>query len=681
MRRSIFRLAAMAALCASASTGDEQPWQDIGMGGGDRYIATPWNGGLDGRPMNPLVNRNGNSLVHMGPAKNAVYSLVTPRGERTRLWALTPDGLYKTGDHGQTWTYIEESARTRLHMSSASLDSVRPVAVNPHDSAIVFVGTDEGRLYRTTNDGATWTECLYTSSVPGRATWRQGVISSVSIAVDDPSLVIVTNTSTGAFRSDDGGQNWRRLGDLLHPLHIAITPGRRDTLWASCAEEGLWRSNDGGATFRKVRLEENDTCMREVAIAHNRPTSMYAIGAIGHGGILYRSDDGGSTWQGNRRTIADIELTSLTGIWINPNHTTSIHLTSNWNVHISSDGGETISGPCVTGGSLPLVTEMLMHGGRLYAATAGSGLFQSAPGKAHWRQLVNPAVNQTLTLFICRIGIVQYRGETCIIATAVEDKGKGGPFVLIIGEDGRIIEKSRRGLPSNPNPVGTLWSGGAYPRGLAVFDADPRIVYLGMDGDDGGLFRSDNGGLTWRKSAGNPGSLRLHSGLAVDPRDASRVYWGTREPGAGVYLSTDAGASWQHVLADDVIILRTSASGVVYAGARNLHCSHDGGRTWKTLTALGEESLIVDIATDPRDEKRVWFSYADHGDKRHWTHVWQSSDGGASWTEITRNITGSHCRHLCYDPREDVLYGGLSSVFKLPLGPPVARKADTISSF
>ena len=680
MRRVILRLAVMAALCVSAHTGDEQTWQDIGMGGGDRYILNPGLGGLDGRPMNPLVNGTGDGRDHMGPAKNAVYSLVTPRGEQTHLWALTPDGLYKTGDHGQTWTYIEDSARTRLDMSSASLDSVRPVAVDPNDSAIVFVGTDEGRLYRTTNDGATWTECLYSSSVPGRATWRPGVVSSVSIAVDDPSLVIVTNTSSGAFRTDDRGQTWRRLGDLPHPLHIAITPGKHDTLWASCAEEGLWRSDDGGATFRKVRLAESDPCMREVAIVHNQPASIYAIGAIGHGGILYRSDDGGSTWQGNYRTIADIELTSLTGISINPNNTTSLYLTSNWNVHISSDGGETISGPCVTGGSPPCVTEMLMHGGRLYAGTAGSGLFQSAPGKAHWRQLVNPAVNQTLNLFICRIGIVQYRGETCVLATAVEDKGKGGPFVLLIGEDGLIIEKSSRGLPSNPKPVGTLW-GGAYPRGLAVFEADPRIVYLGMDGDDGGLFRSDNGGLTWRKSAGNPGGLRLHSGLAVDPRDASRVYWGTREPGAGVYLSTDAGASWQHVLADDVITMRTSASGVVYAGARNLHCSHDGGRTWKTLTALGEKSLVVDIATDPRDEKRIWFTQSDHGDKRKWTHIWQSSDGGASWTEITRNFTGSNGLRLCYDPREDVLYGGLFSVFKLPLGPPATGKIATLSAF
>lgn len=658
--------AVLALLHLTATAGEEQPWLDIGWGSGDRYDESRYIGTLDGRAMHAPVSASPQDQHRMGLSKNAVYSLGTTGGDADRIWAMTPDGLYWTEDRGQTWTYIDASSPRALNMRMSHADAVRPVAVDPGNSATVFVGTDDGRLYRTADAGASWTQCRYAPVAAGRMAWRQGAISSVTIARDDPSSMVVTNTAEGAFRSDDGGLTWRRLGDLPHPLHVSFHPGKPATLWASCAESGLWRSDDGGASFARVKLHTADPYIRETAIPSKPSNNVYAIGSIADEGILFRSADGGTTWTGNRTLIRNEGMRSLSTIAILPSSPMDIVLTSNWNIYMSRDGGETIH-PCYTGNSRPYVADMLMHNGRLHAVTCGSGLFQSASGNAFWRQLINPAVNQALDIYMCRIGVVEYNGETCLLATATERDGKGAPAVYILGEDGRIIERTSEGLPSNPDTRGALW-GGCFPCALAVSRSDPRVVYLGLSGEDGGLFRSDNGGHSWRKTGGQPRNLMIGKGLAVDPRDSSRVYWGTWGTD-GVYLSADAGGTWDKVLeVDDVISMVTSASGVVYVGATDLHCSRDAGRTWKKLSAFSKESKVMSIATDPRDDNRIWITQNDHLDKQQWTHIWQSSDRGATWQEITRNFQCSNGLELCYDPREDTLYGGLFSIHKLPLG-------------
>ncbi len=211
--------------------------------------------------------------------------------------------------------------------------------------------------------------------------------------------------------------------------------------------------------------------------------------------------------------------------------------------------------------------------------------------------------------------------------------------------------------------VGPAVAGGRVS-GVAGTNADPNLYYFG--GADGGVWRTTNGGLTWR-SAWPQDAAGAIGAIAVDPREKNVVWVGTGEPnlrndvsyGDGVWVTRDGGATWHNAglrgtwaIAAIAIDPRdprrvcVAAVGNPYrdSGTRGIYRTTDGGRSWRHTLYVGPSSGASDIAIDPRNPdvvfagiwqfRRVPWTFSSGGP---FDGVFKSNDGGATWHRLRGN--------------------------------------------
>jgi photosystem II stability/assembly factor-like uncharacterized protein len=201
--------------------------------------------------------------------------------------------------------------------------------------------------------------------------------------------------------------------------------------------------------------------------------------------------------------------------------------------------------------------------------------------------------------------------------------------------------------------------------GVAGSAARPLEYYFGATG--GGLWKTTDGGTTWKPAA--DAYLRTSSvgAVAVSESNPDVVYVGMGETelrgnviqGDGVYKTADGGKTWKNVgLADTQNIARirvhpsnpdivfVAAFGHTYAPnpERGVFRSTDGGATWKKVLFRNDKAGAVDLCLDPADPQVVYaalweafrtsYSLSSGGPS---SGLFKSSDGGDSWSELTRN--------------------------------------------
>jgi len=198
-----------------------------------------------------------------------------------------------------------------------------------------------------------------------------------------------------------------------------------------------------------------------------------------------------------------------------------------------------------------------------------------------------------------------------------------------------LVAQGRRGdaSPAESGPFGALhWRSIGPPRGgrsIAVSGsaARPFEYYMGATG--GGLWKTTDGGATWR--AVTDGQIHSSSigAVAVAPSNPDIVYIGTGESeirgniiqGDGAYKSTDAGKTWSHIgLADTQVIskirVHPTNPDVVYVAAFGHHAlpnaergvfrSKDGGRTWDKILFRNEKTGAIELILDPGNPQTVY---------------------------------------------------------------------------
>jgi photosystem II stability/assembly factor-like uncharacterized protein len=192
-------------------------------------------------------------------------------------------------------------------------------AVDPTDSTHYFVAAASGGVWKTVNNGTTWTPVFDS----------QGSYSIGSIAIDpkSPNVVWVgtgelnaqrsVGYGDGVYRTEDGGKNWKNVGlkGSEHIGRIVIDPRDSNTvyvaaqgpLWNPGGERGLYKTTDAGASWKRILKVSDDTGITDVVVDPGNPSLLYAaawqrrrhvftyIGGGPESGI-YRSSDAGATW-------------------------------------------------------------------------------------------------------------------------------------------------------------------------------------------------------------------------------------------------------------------------------------------------------------------------------------------------------------------------------------------------
>src|SRR5438876_4122413 len=304
------------------------------------------------------------------------------RGGRTRAVAGVPSqpnvfyiaqvngGVFKTDDYGRTWTPIFDDQPT---------GSVGAIAVAPSNPDIIYVGSGEGLqrpdlsvgdgIYKSTDGGKTW------QHLAGLRDAQQ--IAAILVDPRDANRVFVAavghpygpNVERGVFRSSDGGQSWQKVlykDENTGAADIVFDPSNARivyaNLWAArvapweirsgesfiSSGSGLYKSTDGGDTWHELTKglpgSADGLGRMGIAVAPSRPSRVYASVEARRNAGVYRSDDGGESWErvNDDRRIGGRGPGAM-GIAVAPNNPDILYVanTSTWR---STDGGKTFGG-------------------------------------------------------------------------------------------------------------------------------------------------------------------------------------------------------------------------------------------------------------------------------------------------------------------------------------------------
>ena len=192
-------------------------------------------------------------------------------------------------------------------------------------------------------------------------------------------------------------------------------------------------------------------------------------------------------------------------------------------------------------------------------------------------------------------------------------------------------------------------------------EKDPFTIYVGFA--TGGLWKSTDGGNHWKSQFDNMPNESIGS-IGIAPSDPDVVYVGTGEAnnrqsssiGNGIWGTKDGGKTWTHMGLEDSqsigrIVVDPGNPNVAYAAVnghlfgpnkeRGLYKTTDGGKTWKNMKFIDENTGFTDVAIDPQhpqtlyaasyQHRRTWWGYNGGGAG---SALWKTTDGGATWTKL-----------------------------------------------
>ena len=279
-------------------------------------------------------------------------------------FGATGGGLWKTTDGGENWAPVTDGLITTA--------SIGAVAVSETNPDLVFIGTGEtcirgnimpgDGVYKSTDAGRTWTHIGFRES--------HG-IAKIRIHPTNPDIVYVASfgkysvpsAERGVFKSTDGGRTWRRVlfrDDKTGAVDISIDRTNPNVLYAALWEafrkeytmssggpgSGLFKSTDGGETWTEItRASGMPTGMIGrigVAVSGANSNRVYALVENEKGG-LFKSDDAGATWTlvNENRAIRQRAF-YYTHVFADPKNADVVYM-QNTSMFRSADGGKTTS--------------------------------------------------------------------------------------------------------------------------------------------------------------------------------------------------------------------------------------------------------------------------------------------------------------------------------------------------
>ena len=627
------------------------------------------------------------------------------------------------------------------------------VAGVPSDPATFYFGGADGGVWRTTDAGSTW-QPLFDDQ--GSAS-----IGALTIAPSDPRVIWVGTgqihqrwdivDGDGVYRSNDGGETWSHLGleDTRHIGDLWVDPRNADTaivaalghVFGPNEERGLFRTEDGGRTWKKVLYLDADSGAADIAGTSELPDRLYASiwqvrrypwldyfqPTVGPNSWIYRSDDAGLTWMKVAGTglpeepIGRIALAVAPGtngqrVWA------GMEVAEGGGLYRSDDGGDTwdlVNDDSSLVGSYmgwllsdPSDPNTVWAGGQpLRRSTDGGERFQiirSSPGGDDYHALwIDPNDSQRMITGADQGAVVTFNGGKSWSSWYNQPTGQfyrlavdnRFPYRIYSGQQDSgtvgIASRSDYGQITfrDWNPVGGDERDGDVPD-----PEDPDIVYGAGLGGRISKWNARTGQVQnvspWPLSsyAARPGTTRYRydwiTPLAISPRPPHAIYVGAQF----LFRSLDGGESWETISPDltgavdraincegDVPLERATAcgygaifaiapspaaDGLVWIGTTNgrIQLTRDDGATWTDVTppALPDWSKVNIIDASASDPGTAYLAVDRHRVDDPTPMAYRTHDFGATWTEIGHGLPHNEwVGAIRQDPKQTgLLYAG-----------------------
>ena len=649
------------------------------------------------------------SYRNVGPSRGGRVTAVAghPAHPFTFYLGATGGGVWKTADYGTTWNPISDG-----YFETGSIGSIR---VAPSDPEIVYVGTGSdgirsnvivGRgMYRSEDAGVTWERIGLV---------EMGQIAAVEVHPTNPDIAYAAalgnpwakSPQRGVYRTRDGGGSWDRVlfaSDSVGAVDLELNPANPNEIYAamwrgqrqpwtiisgmeaSAGEDGIWKSTDGGDSWRIVTegLPTGLIGKIDLSVSADAPSRVYAlVETTDPDEGLYRSDDFGETWEmvSNQRGIMNRPF-YYTGVTADPTDADHVYV-NNEGYYESTDGGRTLERrPTPHGDNHDLWINP--ENPRIQIQSNDGGANVTLDGGATWS--------------------TQYNQPTAELYQV--DIDDNFPYWLYAGQQ----DNSTIRVPSNPPETRSAgghtgaWEaiGGCETGPVVPKPGDPSIVYANCKGRFGRYNRETGQekqyyvgfvNIYGTNPADLPYRFQRVVPIEVSPHDPSTVYHGSQF----VHKTTDEGVTWERI-SPDLTAFRPErqmvsggpitrditgeehysvlyaveespiGAGVIWAGANDgpVHVTRDGGLTWRDVTPpdMPPEGRIQTIDPSPHDAAKAYFAGYRIllGDLRPF--IYKTENYGESWTLLTPGDNGIPpdypTRAVREDPvREGLLYAG-----------------------
>lgn len=558
--------------------------------------------------------------------------------EDDEIYAVGERRFFRSTDAGAHWVAVG-----RLPARDEDFGTGDALALAPGEPDTIFLGHGKA-LLRSTDAGATWEKMLDTSTA----------ILSVLVDPNDPQSVFVGTAQPGAlFHSVDGGATWVPVTEVeaapdfpaeLDPFSYGVAdldavPTAPTTLFA-VAGLRLYRSTDAGATWEEIRHSDPSLLYTEsVAVVPGPQPRVYSFQQNSPHPALSVSDDLGETWTlvaGQARgawllvqpETGDLVSFGLGGVGISANE---------GGVWSFSPLGKL---PCGID-EYPTLTPKVKLAGRRTYAVVDKRLYVSRDGGKSWAALARELSDRCVE--VRDVAVDPRPGVLWAVGDGVYRSNDGGETFTEV-------------LASTPFTQ-------SFPfRGITL--AGPRTILA----HGCGVWRSVNDGATWKETLkceilkeeyGEPEFIRITHRIDVDPQRPQVVYAGAVESGERhppvalpyLYKSENGGQTWR-LLAENSFVLTIDPNrpATVYMARPNAVLrSLERGRRWQKVSNFGLGPAPVwdpargDLEVDPFDSRIVYAARFDG--------AWRSGDGGGNWSPLRAGLQGLVAGEVFPDPR------------------------------
>ncbi|MCB0762206.1 MAG: T9SS type A sorting domain-containing protein [Flavobacteriales bacterium] len=600
---------------ATSSMRDAGNWEPLGMESWESIGYAPGNGRINTIAHDP----NNAQILYVGCPSGGIWKSEdagltwTPIGDQLAvmgvsalavshqnsnvIYAGTGDndgsdtyglGIFKSTDGGSTWSSTgitwDLGFQTRTHR----------ILIDPNDSQIVFAATTDG-LFKSVNGGISWYEVL------------NGNVRDIDFKADDSSIMFACKDRI--YKSEDSGESFSAITlglptpGTVGRLSISVTPANPDYVYALFANnslyafQGLYRSTDGGDTWQLRSSTPNVLSSDEVGMSSagqawydmeiavsDQDANRVIVGGVN----LWESDNGGLNWD-------------LNAYWVWPPSGSN---------YVHAD-----------------IHHLDFYDNKLWCGSDG-GIFRSSNEGSSFVDLSDGLqINQFYRL-------ASFPGNSDLILAGAQDNGtnlrENGIWTHIYGADGMEV---------------------------IFHPTDPEIFLISSQ--YGSIYKTENGGATldWAAS-GITEDGAWTTPYIMSPINSNILYAGYEN----VWRSTDLGDSWIQISTFSneqfrALAVGADAPNTVYGSTNNnIYRTVNGGLEWQSIENGLPNNRVTAIAVDPDDSQRIWVTFGDFndGDK-----VYYSSNGGDTWENISGNLPNCPVNTIVYnDQTSEGIYIG-----------------------